>query len=125
MSSNNADTRTTQRVTLKQRQTRRETKARLLSAKQVVCFGTWNVRILRGLGKSQQLAAEMQRNRISILAVTETLLSEAGHLMLDEEKGYRLVFSGRKDGTTLEEVGIALNAHAWAALRHYQAVSPR
>ena len=73
---------------------------------------------LRGLGKSQQLAAEMQRNRISILVVTETHLSEAGHLMLDEEKGYRLVFSGRKDGTTLEGVGIALDAHAWAALRH-------
>ena len=125
VSSNNADTRTTQRVAPMQRQTHRETKARLLSAKQVVCFGTWNVRTLRGLGKSQQLAAEMQRNRISIVAVTETFLSEEGHLMLDEEKGYRLVFSGRKDGTTLEEVGIALNAHAWAALRHYQAVSPR
>ena len=80
---------------------------------------------LRGLGKSHQLTAEMQCNRISIMAVTETRLSEAGHLMLDEEKGYRLVFSGRKNETTLEVVGIALNAHAWAALRHYQAVSPR
>ena len=125
VSSNNADTRTTQQVAPMQRKTRRETRARLLSAKQVVRLGTWNVRTLRGLGKSQQLAAEMQRNRISILAVTETHLSEAGHLMLDEEKGYRLVFSGRKDGTTLEGVGIALDAHAWAALRHYQAVSPR
>ena len=80
------------------------------------------MRTLRGLGKSQQLAAEMQRNRISIL---ETHLSEAGHLMLDEENGYRLVFSGRKNGTTLEGIGLALDAHAWAALRHYHAVSPR
>ena len=81
------------------------------------------MRTLWGLGKSQQLAAEMQRNRISIMAVTETHLSEAGYLMLDEEKGYRLVFSGRKDGTTLG-VGITLDAHAWSALWHYQAVSP-
>ena len=75
--------------------------ASLLSAKQVVRFGTWNVRTRWGLGKLQQLAAEMQRNRISIAAVTETHLSDAGHLKLDEENGYRLVFSGRKDGTTL------------------------
>ena len=45
--------------------------------------------------------------------------------MLDEENGHRLVFSGRKDGTTLEGVGLALDAHAWAALRHSHAVSPR
>ena len=45
--------------------------------------------------------------------------------MLDEENGYRLVFSGRKNGTTLEGIGLALDAHAWAALRHYHAVSPR
>ena len=77
-----------QQAALMQRQTRRETSSRLLSAKQVVRFGIWNVRTFRGLGKSQQLAAEMQRNRISILAVTETHLSEPGHLMLDEENGY-------------------------------------
>ena len=34
------------------------------------------------------------------------------------------MFSGRKDGTTLEGIGIALDTHALAALRHYQAVSP-
>ena len=28
--------------------------------------------------------------------------------MLDEENGYRLVFPGRKVGTTLEGVGLAL-----------------
>ena len=97
MSSNNAVTRTVQQVAPTQRQARREIRARLLSAKQVVRFGTWNVRTLRGLSKLQQLADEMQQNRISILAVTETHLSEAGHLMLDVEHAYRLVFSGRKD----------------------------
>ena len=99
VSSNNADTRTVQQV---QRQTCRETGVRLLSAKQVVHFGTWNVCTLWGLGKLQQLAEEIHRNRISIPAVTETHLSEAENLMLGEEHGYRLVFSGRKDGTTLE-----------------------
>ena len=75
VSSNNADTTAIQQAAPMQRQTHRETRARLLSAKQLVCFGTWNVRTLRGLGKLQQLAAEMQCNRISILAVTETHLS--------------------------------------------------
>ena len=97
----NADTRAIQQTAPMQKQIHRETRARLLSAKQVVRFGTLNVCTLQGLGKLQQLAAEEQRNRISIAAVTETHLSDAGHLMLDEENGYRLVFSGRKDGTTL------------------------
>ena len=80
--------------------------------KPVVRFGTWKVHTLRGLGKLQQPTAEMQRNIISTLAVTKTHLLEAGHLMLDEKNGYRLVFSGRKVGTTyIEGVGPATQCH--------------
>ena len=63
--------------------------------------------------------------RLSILAVTETHLPGEGEMVLDVETGYRLLFSGRLDGSNAEGVGIALSSHARAALRHYQAVSPR
>ena len=36
---------------------------RLLSARQTARLGTWNVRSLRGLGKTQQLAVEMERHK--------------------------------------------------------------
>ena len=67
----------------------------------------------------------MKRYRLSILAVTETHLLGEGEIVLDVETGYRLPFSGRFDGNNVEGVGIALSPHASAALRHYQAVSPR
>ena len=40
-------------------------------------------------------------------------------------KGYKILLSGRQDGKAAEGVGLALALQAWAALRHYQAVSPR
>ena len=49
--------------------------------------------------------------------LTEMHLPDAGHMMLDEEKGYSLVFSGWNDRSTREGVGLALNANAWAVLR--------
>ena len=45
--------------------------------------------------------------------------------MLDAETGYKLFFSGRSDGSTVEGVRIALFSCTRAALRHYQAVSPQ
>ena len=58
----------------------------------------WNVRSLRGLGKTQQLAMEMERHKVSILAVTKTHIPDSGKVVLDESKGYTMVFSGRQDG---------------------------
>ena len=108
-----------------QRARRTAVRRRILSGQGTDRFGTWNVRTLRGLGKLEQLAGEMKRYRLSILAVTETHLPGEGEMVLDVETGYRLLFSGRLDGSNVEGVGIALSPHARAALRHYQAVSPR
>ena len=58
VSGNNADTAPIQQVAPMQRQTCRETRARLLSAKLVVRFGTWNVCTLWGLGKLQDSNGE-------------------------------------------------------------------
>ena len=99
--------------------------SRLLSSGQAERFGTWNVRTLRGLGKLEQLTNEMERYKVAVLAVTETHLTETGQIVMDEMKGYRMLLSGRQDNRAAEGVGLALAPHAFAALRHYQAVSPR
>ena len=46
-------------------------------------------------------------------------------MVLDEGRGYKMLFAGRKDGRAAEGVGLPLTLHAWAALRHYQPVSPQ
>ena len=103
---------------------RKSVAQRLLKARKTDRFGTWNVRTLRGIGKMEQLAMEMERYRLSMLAVTETHLAGEGEMVLDECRGYKMLFAGRKDGRAAEGVGLALTPHAWAALRHYQPVSP-
>jgi len=89
--------------TSSQRQKRSTIKNRLLSAREIQRFGTWNVRTLRGLGKTEQLAREMKRYRLSILAVTETLLP-AEEMVLEQKNGYTMN-SGRHDKRTMEGGG--------------------
>ena len=96
---------------------------RLQRARKVERFGLWNVRSLRGLGKPEQLASEMERYKTSVLAVTETHLTENGEMTLDEVKGYKMLLSGRQDENVAEGVRLAHAPQAMAALRHYQAVS--
>ena len=44
------------------------------------------MRSLRGLGKTQQLAMEMERHNVSVLAVTKTHIPDSGEMVLDESK---------------------------------------
>ena len=82
--------------------------------------------ILHGLGKTEHVAREMKCYRLSILAVTETHLSEEGEMMfLAEENGYTMIFSGRQDEHYMERVGLALTPHAGATMQYHQAVSSR
>ena len=112
-------------MNLAPRMKRTEVKNRLLSPREVQRLGTWNVRTLRGLGKPEQLASEMKRYKLSVLAVTETHISGEGKMPLDEEGRYTMIFSGRQDGRSAEGVGLALSPQAQAALRHHQSVSSR
>ena len=57
-----------------------------------------------------------------MLAVTH--LSGEGEMLLDEGRGYKLLFARRKEGRAIERVGLALTPQARAQLRHYQSVSP-
>ena len=69
--------------------------SRLLSAQQTARLGTWNVHSLRGLGKAQELAMEIERHKVLVLAVAKTHLPDSGEIVLDESRGYSMVFSGR------------------------------
>ena len=79
---------------------------------------------LRGLGKTEQLAREMKRYHLSILAVTETHLPGEREMVLEQESRYTLN-SRRHDKCTMEGVGLALTPHASATMRYHQAVSSR
>ena len=52
------------------------------------------MRSLRGLDKTQQLAMEMERHKVSVLAVTKTHIPDSGEMVLDKSKGYTMVFLG-------------------------------
>ena len=108
-----------------QRQKRSAITTRLLSTQEIQRFGTWNVRTLRGLGKTEQLAREMKRYRLSILAVTETHLPGEGEMTLEEGGNYTMIFSGRQDESNVEGVELDLTPHARATMRYHQAVSSR
>ena len=90
-----------------QRQKQSAITSGLLSTREIQRFGTWNVRTLRGLGKTEQLAREMKRYRLSILAVTETHLPGDGEMTLEEGGDYTMIFSGRQDESNVEGVGLA------------------
>ena len=68
---------------------------------------------------------DMEHHKVSVLAVTEAHIPDSGEMVLDESKGYTMVFSGRQDGSTREGVELALAPHAKAALKYYQAVFSR
>ena len=59
----------------------------LLNAQQIARPRTWNVRSLRGLGKTQQLAIEIECHKYLVLAVTVTHIRDSGEMVSDESKG--------------------------------------
>ena len=88
-----------------QRLRREVVTGRLLSRRETVRFGVWNVRTLRRSGKTEQLALAMKQYRLSSVAVTETHLTGAGEMVLDAHTGYSMIFSERKDTSNAEGVG--------------------
>ena len=46
-------------------------------------------------------------------------------MVLDVSTGYKLIFSGRTDGSKAEGVELVFSPCAWNALRYYEAISPR
>ena len=60
----------------------------------------------------EQLAREMERYRLAVVAVTETHQPGEGETLLDKTMGYRMIFSGRTDGRKAEGVGLAFSPYA-------------
>ena len=75
------------------------------------------MRSLRSLGKTQQLAMEMERHKVSVLPGTKTHIPESGEMVLDESKGYTMVFFRRQDGSTRDRFRPTLAPNAKDAIR--------
>ena len=54
----------------------------------------WNVRTLKGVGRTDLLAKELFTTDITLCGITETHLPGTGMMDLDEDSCYRLLFSG-------------------------------
>src|SRR6476469_5900196 len=81
-----------------------------MEEKHEIRVGTWNVQTMNAMGKLENVKEEMQRNRLSIMGVSEVRWKDAGDFVND---GYRVMYTG---GPTCQQ-GIAVIAEAKVAER--------
>ena len=82
----------------------------------VLRIGSWNVRTMYEAGKRAQVLAEMQRNKLHILGVSETHWNRSGQQHLGT--GELFIFSGHEeDGPHRQEVGLLLSKAVKKTLR--------
>ena len=86
----------------------------------MVNIGNWNVRTMYVIGKSAQIAKEMQSY---ILEISECRWIESGKLKLTS--GESVIYSGREDGMLQSGVAIMMSKHAEASLMEWQPISDR
>src|SRR6476469_489354 len=72
--------------------------------------GAWNVRTMNAMGKLENVKEEMQRNRLSILGVSEVRWKDGGDFVSD---GYIVMYAG---GPTCQR-GVAVIAEGQVAER--------
>ena len=65
---------------------------RRMEEKHEIRVGTWNVRMMNATGKLENVKEEMQRNRLSIMGVSEVRWKDGGDFVSD---GYRVTYAGR------------------------------
>ena len=88
-------------------------------------IGTWNVRTMYETGRALQVAAEMKRNKIEILGISETRWTQAGQTRLST--GELLLYSGHEESEAphTQGVGLMLSTQAQGALIGREAHGPR
>ena len=90
----------------------------------VLRIGSWNVRTMFEAGKRAQVLAEMQRNKLHILGVSETHWNQSGQQNLGT--GELFLFSGHEaDGPHRQGVGLLLSKAAKKTLRGWENHGPR
>jgi len=84
--------------------------------------GTWNVRSLLQLGKTQIVCGELERYRLDICGLAEVRWGGRGHFTT--AGGHRIVYSG-EDKQGQKGVGIWLNRRIAGALIGYEPINSR
>ncbi|KAK7103731.1 hypothetical protein V1264_018575 [Littorina saxatilis] len=101
------------------------TKPTTLLSTRKTTIGTWNVRTMYEPGKTAQVAAEMRRNNLTLLGISETRWTDAGQRRL--MTGELLLYSGyeENDAHHTQGVGLMLSKQAQRSLIGWEAHGPR
>ena len=98
-------------------------RANLLSPKETIHIGCWNVRTLYQTGKLAQTVKEMHKYQLQMLAVQETRWTGSGKRYL--ATGDKIIRSGRSDNNHLQVVALMLDKEASRALLEWNPVNER
>ena len=85
-------------------------------------IASWNVRTLYEAGKSSELTNEMKRNKLDILGVCETHLTDSEKTLLGT--GEIMLRSGRKDNFHAEGVALLLGKRVQKSLIGWDPIIP-
>ncbi|XP_072050327.1 craniofacial development protein 2-like [Amphiura filiformis] len=95
----------------------------LTGPKVITNIGCWNVRTLYTIGKSAQLAKEMEKYDIDVLGVSECRWT--GHGKVKLSTGESVIFSGREDNLHQHGVAIMMSKKAEQALIEWKPINDR
>ena len=97
----------------------------LLSSKNVLRIGAWNIRTMYETGKTVQVAREMDRYKLEILGLSEVRWTASGDITL--ASGHRLLYSGppEEESAHRNGVGIMLTKKAAKSLMEWEPVNER
>ena len=82
----------------------------------------WNVRTLKGVGRTDLLAKELITTDIALCGITEIHLPGAGMMDLDEDFCYRLLFSGPPELAS-RGVGLVVRHNVMKSLKSFDPIS--
>ncbi|XP_063405708.1 uncharacterized protein LOC134689673 [Mytilus trossulus] len=95
----------------------------ILSPKQTLKFGCWNVRTMNETSRTDQTIKEMKRFKLDILGVSECRWTDSGKYK--HNSGTEIYYSGRTDGRHQEGVAILLSKSASNSVAEWIAINER
>ena len=98
-------------------------RANLVSPKETIHIGCWNVRTLYQSGKLEQTAEEMHKYQLKMLALQETRWTGSGKRYL--ATGDTIIWSGRSDNNHLQGVALMLDKEDSRAPLEWNPVNER